>query len=173
MRKSCALMPPTVEDEIVRIRHSGLMNANVFKLDSHLQQIGVTADDFNEYASAMPDDMIDVLVQYMEGKLAERDQLSAKAKDQHAMKDKLLNQLEDGKDKVEKMKHEYRCMSEKCSAMAVDHKSLIMVEREVRSNVAKATVAMSRQTEKFSVDAKKGEIERERLTNLMKKFVKS
>ena len=167
MRRSCAMLLPSTEDEICRIRHSGLMNPNIFKLQKLLDQLDVAnADDF---AGEIPEDLVDSLVSFLEGKASERAQAELMVKKEFELKDKLLQETETMRDKVQKTKCDSRYLSEKCAAQDQDNKRQLMLEREVRANIAKETQLARRKTEKLAVDLKKAELEYERLMHLAKK----
>jgi hypothetical protein len=161
---------PSTEDEIARIRHSGVMNPNIFKLDKLLNELNLANSD--DFTSEIPDSLIDIVVLYLEGKAAERANTEAELKHEVEVKDKLLRDIERQKDMCEKARCQARYAAEKCVAQDEEQKQILMRDREVRVNLEKETQQERRKTEKFALEEKKARIEHERLTNLARKCTK-
>jgi hypothetical protein len=164
MRLSCALLMPSTEDEIARIRHSGVMNPNIFKLDKLLTEF-----NFLELSQDIPADLIDVLVLHLEGKARERANADAEAKKLLEDRERLLKSIEGHKDLGEKSRCAARHMAEKCDAQDQEQRQLLKREQEVRLNIARATQDERRKCERLTLDEKKLDIEHDRLRSLAKK----
>lgn len=164
------LLPGGTDDEVARIRHSGVMNPNIFKLDKLLRELNIPNAD--EFSGEIPDDLIDSVVRYLERRLEDRANAEAELKKELEVKDKLLRDIEHLKDQEVKSKCQARYMAEKCAAQEKEQKELLKREQEAKLSVMRDTQLERRKTERAALEERKAMIENERLTNLVRKGAK-